>query len=150
MSVNWPNHAGKGSADRRKREIRLYCQFAGQRAFYFLKKPWHFPSELMFQNNLQCSCEWHQLAEPGSPWSRENILRAQSLHGREANPQAHHMESGRLWTRCIRKSSWSLLNWMITSLLLKIKLLFRNLYIYAPFLSNWVWRVFGPTSSVVA
>lgn len=80
--------------------------------------------------------------EPG------NIPRAQSLRGRAANPQAHHRQSGRLGMRCISKRSWSLLNWLIaeiTSLLLQIKLLFRNLRIYALFLGNWVWRVFGPT-----
>lgn len=59
MGVNQANHTGKGSAGRRKREIRLYCQFPGQRRFYFLKKTC-FPADLMFQkNNLQCSHKQH-------------------------------------------------------------------------------------------
>lgn len=148
MGVNQANHGGKGSAGRKKREIRLYRQLPGQRSFYFLKKTWHFPADLMFQkNNLQCSRERHQLAEPRSPRCWENIPRAQSLRGRAANP-SRRRQSGRPGSGCVSKRSWSLLSWSvaeITSLLLKIKLLFKNLDIYALSFGQLSLKIFGPT-----
>lgn len=148
QGVSQANRAGKGSAARRKREIKPYHQFPGQRFFYCLKKPCRFPAGLMFQkNNLQCSGEWHQLAEPVSPRWREKIPRAQSRCRRAANP-SHRRQLGRPGNRCISKRSWSLLNWSvaeITSLQLKIKLLFRNLDIHALSFGQLSLKIFGPT-----
>lgn len=61
---------------------------------------------------------------------------------------SHCRQSGRLGGRCTSKRSWSLLNWSvaeITSPLLKIKLLFRNIHIYPLSLRQLSLKIFGPT-----
>lgn len=147
MSVSQANQACKGFAGRRKKEIRLYHHFPGQRSFYFLKNPWRFPGDLMFQkSNLQCLRKRHQLAEPKSPWCWENIPRAQSLCERATNP-SHCRQSGCPGSRYVSKRLWSLLNWSVAvtpSLLLKIKLLFRYLHIYALSFRQLNLKIFGP------